>query len=826
MDVTIEQTPTLQMRSDRNTLDSNFQEHVDMFKQLRQVTSDGTEHSIKDFLARPKMLDAFDWANTSAAGTYLFGVDLPSRVIVDRIYASKVAGFAFFRATVVVRLMINTQRFQCGRMLLSWMPLCKQNTTKYNDTKYLVYATQRPRAEFDVSTDTEVVMHIPFVHSAMAFDLTTGANDAGRLDFMVYSPLSSGTVKCNVYYSFEDIELSYAVEPGTFIAQSGGGVKTSKRGRNGDPGDAEAKAMGVRPVSSMLASLATTARYGASIPLISSVAGPVSWAAGLAAKAAHAFGYSKPLMLAPRMRMVYQSDTHRLNCDGAHMAANLGVFEDNKIRHLPGFAGSDLDEMAISNIIGTYAYCGVATWTTSSLENAALFNNQVTSPINVGATTRTLTVAGNTAATVRDTTPLSYVAALFLLYRGSLKLKFKVVKTEFHSGRLRFQYFLRSDYTTSGFPAAFSANVHSTIFDLRDSTEFEVIIPFGAVTNYLPVSNDFARWNLKVETPLVAAGDAPTSIQILVEMAAHDDFEFAAPLPIARTPCTTAFTQIGAQMAISNESETQQTLGDPATPAGGAKVTNDGLLPAESCIGEKILSFRQLLKRHTRCLKIVRQQATSGIGTWYATPSFSFSPWSVVLPSPIQPTNFRGNANTSVWWQPDYFTYVGVMFAMHRGSVRIADRPGYFPTVTFDNTVIERDQSSSGTLRSLEYLDQGFGYSYAPIVGTSSVGCLTATIYEDVQVPYYNRAPSHLTPIGPWAIGNQATPAYNPGPTTCLEPNIGINYSGSQASSTLSEDYSYISVSRAIGEDFSMGYFTGTYPTVAIDTSQAYRNVA
>lgn len=821
----MEQTPVLQMRSDKNILDATFQKLHSLSSLLRSTTSDGSEHSIRDFLARPRLLTSFDWNNTAAFATTIQSIDLPSYVITDRIFAAKVAGFAFFRATVVVRVMINSQRFQAGRLLLSWMPLCKQNMTKYNDTKYLVYQTQRPRVEFDISTDTEVIMRIPYVHSALAFDLTTGANDAGRLDFIVYGKLSSGLLKVNLYFSFEDVELSFATEPGTYIAQAGGGVKSTKKSRGSkDPGDAEAAAMGVRPVSSMLSSLATTAGIGAHIPLISSVAGPVSWAAGLAARAAHSFGYAKPLMLAPRVRFYDSSVSHRVNCDGAHMAISVGLFEDNKVRHLPGFAGSDLDEMAISSVIGTFAYWQVANWTTSLSEGDFLFNNQRTAPQAVATSSRTQTVAANTAATVFDTGPLAYISYLFRYYRGSIKLKFKVVKTEFHSGRLRFAYYLRSDYTTSGFPAQSSANVHTSIFDLRDSTEFEVTLPFAACTSYISTTVDYARWWLRVETPLIAAGDAPSSIQVLCEVAAADDFEFAVPVPFAWTPCSSAFSQIGAQAGVGSESSTQQTLGDPAPPVGGSSITEDSNMNAESCIGEKILSFRQLLKRHTNCLKVVQQVQPWGIGTWHSVPRFSFSPTSMVLPNSIQPTNFRGNANSSVWWQPDYFTYVGVMFAQLRGSVRYGVSTPGGATLTFDDTVVPNNVFNDN-YSVHAYGGTPFGYSWQP--GQDPAGPGGSWVYnKDGQLPYYSRVPSTISPIGPWTIGDQATPLVNPGPTTCFQPPCQVVYGGGPDFSTENLTYYYRTLCRAIGEDFSMGYFTGTYPITAVNTSQPYRNVA
>lgn len=821
-----EVTPVLEIDSDRQLLASKPATYAPLPSLLKSSLSDGIEHDIRDFLARPRMLSSFTWDTTNPQGSYPFVANLPSGALTSRVFASKLAGFAFFRATMVVRVMINTQRFQAGRLLLSWMPFTKQNPCKPTDTRYLTYFTQRPRVEFDVSTDTEVIMKIPYIHYSLAFDLGGGAFDAGSLSFVIYSVLTSGSCQVNAYYSFEDVELCHANEPGNFIAQSSlsGNIKSSKRSRRPrvDPGDLEAEAAGVRPISSMLSSLATTAAIGAQIPLISSVAGPVSWAAGLAAKAAHAFGYAKPLNLAPRMRTYEQSDTHRVNCDGAHMAVNLGLFEDNKVSHLPGFAGTDLDEMAISYVIGTYAYYRTLTWNTTQAEDTAIMANQACQARMLTLANRTTTVAGVTQA-IYDFIPVAYVSTMFKLYRGSIKFKFKVVKTEFHSGRLRFSYRLYGEGAKSGDLADYkSANVHATIFDLRDSTEFEVVVPYAAALPYLECDGTYAYCNLTVETPLQAVGEVSSSVEILVEAAAHNDFEFAIPRTCNFTPFTISNQNGWVQSSLSSATEVLQNTGEEAPTAGNSSVIDDRHISAELCIGEKILSFRQLAKRMTRCMKLIQNLTQLPDGKTYVYPDFGFSPFSVVLPNDL-PAAAPGTV-TSTMWQPDYYTMIGCMYSMYRGSVRIAVREnGPLSQTTGTNQFVPSWGQVSATTQnyrqdSLLYLD----YNTAPSFGVSFPvemvnGCVYDTHYQDIQCPMYSKSHAAIVPIGPWGL-NTATPS-NPGPTTVNTPTYNVRISGGlpQTSGTASNVYRWIY--RGIGEDFSFGYFTGTYPLVDINAN-------
>lgn len=817
-----EQTPVMTLRSDRNVLESSLQNQIAIPRNIISAISDGKDHSLMDFLARPQFLATVTWTTAAAAGSFLTGYDLPSFPLTLRVFAAKVVGHQFFRGTTVIRIMINAQRFQAGRLLMTWMPLVKQNETKYNDTKFLTYFTQRPRAEFDLSTDTEVVMKIPYVHPALAFDLGSGFNDAGRLDFVVYGALSSGSVQVNVYVSFEDVELGYANEPGTFIAQSGR-VPVVRRSRPKiDPSDAEAKDMKVSPVSSMLSSLATTARFGTQIPLISSVAGPVAWAASLAANAAHAFGYSKPLMLAPRMKTYSQTDTHRMNCDGAHMAVNMGLFEDNRVRHAPGFAGTDVDEMAISNIVGTYAYCFTINWPSTSVEGVPLLSAYPLSPNTVGPATRTA-IVGGTSSTVYDLIPLSYLASLFYLYRGSIKIKFKVVKTEFHSGRLRFNYALNSVQGAGNNPPYSSANVHSTIIDLRDSTEFEFTIPYGSSTPYLPYYSPYAAINLYVETPLLAPPTVANNVDILVEIAGADDFEFASPLPFSLTPWTTALGPVEAQSGhVSDAGGLTEQLSEPV-PVGGASTIQDSGDSSEHCIGEKILSLRQLLKRHTRFMALARiwGQVTTGTN-WYQLPDVTLHPASIVLPNPIQ----AGPTVTSAMCHPDYFTFFGVLFAQHRGSIRLSHELPSTPRNTMGtNTAYPATSSSWPDVKSsplkLSLVRRSATDNIFPTItsvnsflpdrsGTCNTSC------EDIQVPYYSQTVSSINLIGPWVtFGAPVVPTK--GPKFCLPSCTNVlvtsNLWATGTSPTVPA-YSYLK--RAIGEDFSFGYFTGTYPLVGV----------
>jgi len=168
------------------------------------------------------------------------------------------------------------------------------------------------------------------------------------------------------------------------------------------------------------------------------------------------------------------------------------------------------------------------------------------------------------------------------------------------------------------------------------------------------------------------------------------------------------------------------------------------------------------------------------------------------------------------------------MFAQARGSLRISFRPGFGITKSFADTfLIPKDaenllnDTNTGVICQRGFLttvtNEGSGGidamngSYHPPTEQYNVLGTPDTAYNDIQIPYYNRAPSHITPTSPWMYTGDISSV---GPQNALVPKATINseWSISTRPPATNEDTYYAWAYRAIGEDFSMGYFTGTYP--------------
>jgi len=124
--------------------------------------SDGQSHDISSFLSRPFIVKDYAWGVGNSAGTELFQVQLPQDLLINNVaLAQKVNGFLGLRCDVVLRFQVNSNRFQQGRLMMTWYPGSAnddKHVTLNQGAGSLMMKSQLPRCEFDIAKDTEVVM--------------------------------------------------------------------------------------------------------------------------------------------------------------------------------------------------------------------------------------------------------------------------------------------------------------------------------------------------------------------------------------------------------------------------------------------------------------------------------------------------------------------------------------------------------------------------------------------------------------------------------------------------------------------------------------------
>lgn len=811
----VEIKDTIVIHNDKAPVHHDWHDNLSINRSLLSNVSDGQVHDLKSFLQRPIVVARGSWATTDAFNAKLATINLPDDYLTIPIITNKVKGFLGFRGTAVVRLQLNTTRFQQGRLVLNFFPQSSLSPDKYNNQRLsALFYTQLPRVDFDASTDSEVTLRVPFINTNLFFNLRDGSGSMGTISLFVYSTLIAITGETSADYtiwvSFEDVQLEYPTIPSGFISQAGGISGATRKKTDVSNQEVEISTRG--PISSIFSSLAQTADAFSAIPVLTSFAAPTSWFFSAASKAASAFGFSNPINTSPQCIVVQQPMSRSINSTGQDTSFNMGLFEDNAIELLPGFAGTNDDEMSLNHVLSIPTFIFLQTWADSVPSGDQLFFVDLT-PSNLSITGINFQYDTNPAHVVATqyNTPIAYFSNLFAFYRGSIRLTFKIVKTEFHSGRLLigFSPSFGTDPTSTNSDLDYT---HREILDIRLSNEITMTFPYASTRPWLPVTQTYGKVYINVLNDLRAPSNVSPTLNILVEVSAAPDFEFSVPTALTQFPVSftqneapptslsslietpsmtlasqtasdlnashvvppgTVFkAQVGMATPVQETGEVQQDFREAGI--GTSAVVFDRMKSAAYCIGEKIYSLRQLVKR--------------------ANPAYLLADaaWADLNP--------RINALplTAVGYPPLYIpniqTYIELTFAYARGSVRLRTYNHNYTTLTRVTASNAVGNSTIGVSQSGVYPQAACGYPIVPVIQNTYP-------FSEIQLPFYNET-------------HTAYVMYNPSNT------IGYgDYPLGRAvyfnSTTLNE----LVITRQYGDDYSAGFFTGTLPTIALTTT-------
>jgi hypothetical protein len=783
---------------------------VDIPYPLKAGPHENREHSIKDFLSRPVVCTGCSvaWASTATANTDLISMNVPGAMLGQLMIAEKLSGFFGFRATAVVRIQVNPQRFQQGILLLNVVPIPVLIGNRLNQINaHLMFKTQLPSVRMNIASDSEIVMRIPFVSPQNFYERNNNQYDWAEFRTTVYVPLNTGSVQVTCWCHFEDLELVFP------IAQSGIFGKSVRKARRYDASDEETPT-GILSTSMMRFSQG----FGelSKVPLLSQVAAPTSWFAAAASRAFAAFGFSNPITPVARTAVVPKITSHSNQVDVTDTCDSHGLFISNKVATLPGFAGTDIDEMSFDYILRIPAYFTTYNWTTSNTAGTSIWSQQV-SPQHFF---QQYTVLINSVATTMNATlPISYFAAMFQYWRGSIRFRFLIAKTEFHSGRLLITFNPSPTATT----VAQVPYTYKWVWDVRESNEFEVEIPFVSSVPWRQCQNIFDSIGIIqaiILNTLVAPPTVSTSISLIVEVSSGDDFQFAVPLTesqllpvLAYGPDnnTSLMTASSTDFSVRKSRAYLNTYEDDIIAQGpGTQVLSrdnlartsentDKINPSgspsdqgASClytIGETFSSLRQILKRSVLFLTPYALAATD--------LCFTMSPFQVNLPSYIGGTT-AGVLPVASFALIDYYDWIVPLYAMRRGGVitRVIGNSNSAQlgiTSFLSNTTTNipaNAKNTSGTRNVINWTNNTLFSS------TLVQGALES------HIPYYSQ--THSTPVYvyPGSFANSSTSPF------VYDNNLLQNVIVTSGTSSTNA----VSVTRQVADDFHLGFFIGTLP--------------
>lgn len=725
--------------------------------------SDPSISDIKAYLQRPALMASITYDETTRKDIIKQSITTANlQTAFDNF--NRLSGCYGFRCTLCFRLQIAATPFQAGLLRMYWLP-CNQAANIYAeyDPAPANLISQLPGVYLDITEKTAVEFRVPWVHALDYLPYNTNGADfpdsIGTLGIYAYTPVVVGSGQPvptgSVWWWLEDVEVVGAVPDNCMLVTP----------QMAAPSDAEERSTG--PIERALNTGARVATIFSGIPTVSAFAGSTAWALRIGAQVASAFGWSKPRVTSAVNRVFLTDNTYINNCDGHDTAYSLGLFADNKVSALPGFAGSDVDEMAIAFILSQWALCANFSMATTASFGSVIYGCNI-SPSALwyqGAYNYAKLPGQTTDASPKAflTTPAFYMGQCFTLWRGSFTFRFRVAKTKFHTGRILigFTPVFRANSTVSGTqfltPKITSSPLSYTSaqWDLRVGNTFDFTVPFLTPMAYVGFLDSIGDLTIQVIEPLGAPANVGQSIPFCVEVCCGPAFEFACP----RTPTFPA--------APINVSAAQVYVAQMG--AGYKANTESGM---EHCIGERVLSIKQLISRGT--LWNAQTDSSNVGGLWGADAPANFT-----LPT-TRPSYNVVPAPTATGSNADMFSfasYFSVMYLFWRGGQRIS--------------VVTNNGCLSTATITLPTVTGATPYNGSTSSGTIIEGRSTLCVY----IPYYSPlSRQFVTPAG--------LNVYNRG------QNIASILVRARTTAASLSFAAY----AAAGDDAQLGYFLGSPP--------------
>lgn len=754
---------------------------------------------IRDFLAKPYLINATSalstWTTTDLLSASLLSIDPGTLLSTLALWSNKIQGFNLIRGTFVFRVSLNATPFHQGKLLLHFLPQFSARTgidAGFKDHNInITTKSMQPRVELDCR-DTVAIMRIPYVAPTTYYSLNDSNSFGwGTFFLSVLAPLRTGgsgipNIEYSVFVHMEDVEL---VAP--FITQS-----SVKRfgGKSGVKAAAEVESQNLShgmTISAALSKVGSAASTLADIPMLSSVAAPAAWVANALSATAAYFGFSKPYNAEATAVISRQVQRYMATSDGMDNCYPLSVSATNSLALTTEPSLCEEDEMSMRFLLSQPAYIpavagsgfqGGFQWTTSNLKGTDLLTRRMEPRGLNSSGTQTI---NSLSRTWYVGPPVHNLSQIFAQYRGSFVVHFKFAKTDFHSGRIAITW-----TPSQGSPNAPSlANgiyALREIVDIRTCGDISITLPYMLPTDYVFVGQPTGTLNVKVLNELVCPETCSQTVDVLWGVCGGPDFEYAVPDDAGTNAWPRPFVL-------------QSGVGVCASECIGASSTRvESVVQAERCVGEKISSLRQLIRRYNQIF-FRTMPAADGFFYW---PFHFSSAWQNATTGAIE-GNVAGG---------DLLSLIAPMYAFYRGSMRVTVQTNRAETsnATIYANVNGGSYSQVATqLSPITNVRNGtitaYDYAASPAAGSYTnitAGALVADGLGIVPftVPYYSMTPMAL-------VGNVKSDTFPESSNANL-----ISQSRTILQVTGATSFTGSSLYRSAGEDFNLSYFVGCRP--------------
>jgi len=683
-----------------------------------------SDSSLGEFLKRPIRADAREWA----VGQPLDYFIKPWQVFQSNpTVADKLGNYELLRYKLNMKIVISGTGFHYGRAIVAYNPMSGFDDLSADhadlEDAHIVGFSQKPHIWLNPSTNEGGEMEMPFFWKDNYLSLSNGdAALMGQLNVKSIGNLlhaNGGTdpVTVTMYLWATDIVLTMpsslttpAQQMQVLNSQSGRqkGNGNNRKKTNSNAMNTDEYGQGI--ISKPATAIAKAAGLLEQIPFIRPYARATQMLASGVGGAARLFGFSRPSVLTDIEPFKPNPTGNLANVDAADAVHKLTLDSKQELTIDSRTVGLDgTDQMGLTDIACRESYLTSFEWTEADLTDTMLWNAYVTPNLF------------NTSGIEIHPTPMAMIGQMFKCWKGSVKFRFQVVKSQYHKGRV----LLRYDPTSHTEQVNYNVN-YSRVVDISEEDDFEIVIGWAQAKAFL---NNYTRMNVNnvnysdsarlpadnilsmngilevnVLNNLVSPSDDNSPIKINVFVSMCDDAKFAFPNsenlrnlhyfpPVSPEPAEFNLP-VDEGILISQSGVINEASSKPDMPNGASSLQTIGeQAPAvdhnfEVFFGEAPVSLRDLFKRYIKTQTVFPDPPGQDIYrlTQYREKVFpAYSGWDPQGPH-ISEVDGSTRLNTG---QTTFLNFMAPCYAGWRGNLRrkfvyhAGDKPSLLqPTVS------------------------------------------------------------------------------------------------------------------------------------------------
>lgn len=500
--------------------------------------------NLTDYFKRPRLISRGALALSSIASQGQWDMTYASILSYFPQAAFRLSGVYGVKATLCFRLQVASTPFHQGLLALNWQYSCSSSfigTAKR--ANYPGLCTNLPHVRLDLSESTMCELKVPYM-SWREFWSTDAVVAYGLLALHSILPIAPvvgiNAPTYELYMHWEDIEF-YAADSISFSTITPQSGKMVKRARGVEAKEADDAHL----LSDSLSHGARIARFVTkNIPSLAAFSTPTAWALDTASGVARFFGFSKPQLQEPPVRMVMGVTGGEQNVDLPSTTQMLGLMASNTLGFSSEFSHSDVDEMALEYVLGQYSQICAGNFAVTDAAGAALYGASVSpcafwyrqpAAAPFGNFRQPAAIGGTDTTNAFLPSHAFWWASLFRYWRGGFRFRISFAKTKHHGGRVLVTYNPGESsggaWTTVEGPEVSGSLTqpfgYSAIFDLRDTNVLEFDVPYTSGFPYQYFGNRIGSLSMVVLDPLQAPSVVAQVVPFLVEVKCLPGFELA-----------------------------------------------------------------------------------------------------------------------------------------------------------------------------------------------------------------------------------------------------------------------------------------------------------